>query len=674
MPVPSEPVMSRRQQWAFIILLAAATFLAYQPVWHAGFIWDDNMLLMGNPMVKQGDGWWRVWCAQFIDYIPAVSFSWWLEWRLWQYNPPAYHLVNVLWHVGDALLLWRVLLRLRIPGAGLAAAIFALHPVNVETAAWVAEQKNTQGLFFFLGAIWCHLQFEDTGGRRWYGLALGAFALSLASKTAAAPLPLVLLWLAWWRRGRVARLDFLRSIPFFILPAVDALFALSGTTTRDTGFFIRLARAGETVWFYLYKALLPVNLVSIYPKWSVHAGNPLSYVPGLLFIGLLAVLWRSQKSWARPLLFGLGYFVLMLLPVLGFFDITLMRYAWVADHWQYFAIIGPIALLAAAVHMLQRKNALAGLVLAAFILTVCGLLTWRQARIYKSGDVFWAEFMKVNQPAIADYDAGRDLLSHGKPDEAMALFRQAIDLQPAFSLPYNSIASLLLQKGLTDEALPLLQEAITLRPDFPEAQENLGKVLLAQGRTAEALEHFQRSADLQPREAGAQYNFGRVLLQVGLPEDALDYLQKATALRPDFAEARYETGNAFEELGRFHEAIASYEKALDLRPNFIPVCNNLAWLLATAADPSLRNGAKAIALAQRADQLSGDKNPLVLGTLAAAYAEARRFPKAIATAQRAVSLADEQGNLKLADALRSQIKQYQGNTPLRQANGHPQGS
>jgi hypothetical protein len=241
------PASSWQRNWLFALFIIAATLLAYLPVWHAGFIWDDDVLLTANPLIKANDGWYHFWVTtKNPDYLPVMSSAFWLQWRLWGMNAEGYHIVNVLLHATNAILLWQVLAKLKIPGAKLAAAIFALHPVNVASVAWIAELKNTLSFLFFAVSLLFYLKFDDTGRRQCYWLALCAFLPGLLSKIEVAPLPFVMLGIAWWRRGRVERKDFLRAIPFFIAAFLLGLVSIwwCGRTASGRGWRVRDGRCG----------------------------------------------------------------------------------------------------------------------------------------------------------------------------------------------------------------------------------------------------------------------------------------------------------------------------------------------------------------------------------------------------------------------------------------------
>jgi Flp pilus assembly protein TadD len=672
------PALLCRHRWVFGLFLMAVTMIAYLPLWHAGFIWDDDVLLTANPLIKSPHGWYQFWfTTKTPDYFPIMSSAFWLEWRLWGMDATGYHVVNVLLHAVNALLLWQLLARLKIPGAELAAAFFALHPVNAATVAWIAELKNTLSLFFFVLALLAYLQFDDTRRWRWYALSFGAFLFGLLSKIEVAPLPLVLLGIAWWRRGRVEGKDLRHSVPFFAaafgLGLVSVWFqtqvAIGQDVVRTDNFWARLAGAGWAVWFYLGKTLWPVHLMPIYPRWQIDPTQMLSYVPGLLLAAGFVVLWRCRRSWGRAWLFGLGYAVLMFLPVLGFVNIYFFRFSLVANHWQYFSIIGPLALAAAgitrAAGFLDKPRAFLKPLTGGALLAVLGVLTWQQAGIYKNGETLWRTTAAENPDCFVAHDnLGFILLQRGDVEAALDQIQTAVQLRPDDAAAQKNLGSALLQKGRLDEAMVHFQKALEMKPDDSGAENNLGFAYFRKGQVDEAIVHYRKALAMQPDETGARHNLGSALLREGRVDEAIDEFQKVLAIQPDSAEAQNDLANALSKNGREAEAIQHWEKALASQPQYMPAQNNLAWALATSPDASLRDGAKAVQLARQANELSAGKNPLILRTLAAACAENGQFAEAVVTAGLALQQAAIQHNTGLMDSLELQSKLYEAGQPF----------
>ncbi len=516
------------KDWLFVIALIAAVFLVYQPVWHAGFIWDDDTFLFNNLLIKQDNGLYQFWfTTKAPDFFPLTSTTLWLEWRLWGANPLGYHIVNVLLHALSTVLIWRVLAHLRIPGAWLAAAVFAVHPVNVESVAWITERKNTLAMLFYVTSLLFYLRFEDTDRWRWYGMALGSFVLALLSKTAVVPLPIVLLGLAWWQRNKISGRDVRLTLPFFgvavLLGLITVWFQshnIGPEMVRADSFWSRLAGAGWAVWFYLYKALLPVNLIFVYPKWHIDATKLLSYVPGLLALASAAVFLRFRKGWGKAWLFGLGYFVVMLLPVLGFLDIYFMRYSLVADHWQYFSIIGPIGLVAAGItwasDRLKKRNVFLVPAFSVILLLVLGVLTWRQTCNYSDIETLWNMTIEKNPACWLAYNNRGNIYNGlGNYSQAIEDFNKAIKINPSYTETYSNRGHAYAVLGNYRQAIEDFNKAIEINPDLAITYNNRGNTYTLLGNYRQAIEDFNKAIEISQVYADAYNNRGFAYLKQG---------------------------------------------------------------------------------------------------------------------------------------------------------------
>jgi protein O-mannosyl-transferase len=607
---------------AAIILL---TLAAYLPAVHGSFIFDDEILILANPMVRPIEG-IHGFSAKMVgdNYYPLTWALWRFEWRLWGDNTLGYHVVSILLHASSAILIWLILRQLKVPGAWVAGLTFALHPVNVASVAWISEQKNVLSMLFYAAAILLYLKSDETGQQRWYGLSLAAFLLALLSKTSVVMLPVVLLGCVWWLHHRVRVEDLLRSLPFFGLSLILGLatvwyqrhFVLQGAAPLD-GFASRLAMAGRVPWFYLSKEILPLGLTVVYPKWQTNPSNWTSYIPGVLLIVCFVAFWWKRKTWGRPLLFGLGYFVATLFPVLGFFDQSFYSSTLVADHWQYSSIIGPIALVVASSAMLygrlgERTQHCASIgVAAALMLLAAG--TWRRSVIYATEETLWRDNVAKNPNAcLARNDLGVALEKAGKISEAMEQFEhllqmnpddaaghlnlgdalrrmgrfqeaigqyeKALRVAPGYTKALYGLGLTLWSMGHLPEAIDRYEEALRIDPNFTQAHVNLGIALSQVGSNQDALAHFSEALRLRPDSPEVHCNLGFFLLQVGKLPEAVEHFEQALRIKPDYVQAHFNLGLALEKLGRTPEAIEHYQQALKLRPGFGPAKDALARL------------------------------------------------------------------------------------------------
>jgi tetratricopeptide (TPR) repeat protein len=640
----------RNRAWLLGLLLVAATLLAYQPAWQAGFIWDDDEYVTDNPLLTAPDGLKRIWFSldSPSQYFPLTYTVFRIERSLWGLDSAGYHWVNILLHAANALLVWRLLGRLSVPGAWLAAAIFALHPVQVESVAWVTELKNVLSLFFFLLALLAWVEFVEDRPKplwRFYGLALMFCALALFSKTTACTLPAALLLILWLKGKPIDRFRLAQMIPFLVLGVAMGLVTIwwerfhqeVGGDFLGLGLLDRLLVASHAVWFYAGKLFWPVNLTFMYPHWTIHSAEPLAYGWLVAGAGVCAAIWFTRRYFGRSVETAALFYVATLSPLLGFIMLYTFYYSFVADHYQYVASIGPIALVAAgmtaALGRLKKQSPFLKPALGGIVLLVLGLLTWRQSLMYADAEILWRTTIARNPDAWMAYDnLGIILSRRGDVDGAMTLFQKTLALRPDDALACNNLGLVLCQQGRMDEGIDEFQKAVSILPGNAVFRDNLGKAFLAKGQQREAMIQFQKVLDNNPLEPKANYHLGIVLFQTGRVDEAMAHFEKALENHPDFADAW---------------------DSLD----------HTAWLLATSPEASLRNGPKALALARQLDRLSGGKNPALLDTLAAAYAESGQFSEAVDAAQRALALS--QNNAALANTLREHIKLFQAGSPLR---------
>jgi Flp pilus assembly protein TadD len=589
-----------------------AALAAYHPAWSAGFIWDDDKYVTQNPLLTTPGGLRRIWFSldSPSQYFPLTYSTFYVERAIWGLNPAGYHRINVLLHAANALLVWALLARLGVPGAWLAAGIFALHPVQVESVAWITERKNVLMGFFFLLTLLAWTKFIDEKTRRpwrFYALALILYALALAAKTTACTLPAALLLILWLKKIPIHWQRTAQAAPFLALGIGMGLVTVWWERNKigtqgamfDIGPLERLLIASRALWFYAGKLIWPVNLTFSYPRWAIQPNNPIAYLWLLATAGLGGILWWARKWVGRGAEVAVLFFAATLSPILGFIMMVTFLYSFVADHYQYLACLGPIALAGAGLaHLTDRKPMLQP-ALCAGLLLVLGILTWRQCEIYSDEETLWRTTVARNPGSwMAENNLGLILARKGERQAAIGLFRKSLEINPGNAKAVNNLANTLALNGEVTEAIAEFRHALAINPRDADAHSNLGNVLARRGEVAEALGHFRQ--------------------------------------------------------------------ALELRPDNLYIVNNLAWWLATAPDAVSRNGAEAVALAQKAARLTGGGNPVILHTLAAAYAETGHYAEARDTARLAEQLASARKNEALVRGLQQEIKLYEAGLPMRE--------
>ncbi|MGD1083253.1 MAG: tetratricopeptide repeat protein, partial [Verrucomicrobiota bacterium] len=688
---------------------------------------------------------WAFTHTQVANWIPLTTLSHILDCQLFGLWAGGHHLVNVLLHTANAVLLFLVLRRMTgsLWRSAFAAAVFAIHPLRAESVAWVSERKDVLSGLFFMLTLWAYVRFAEKkncairrGRKFYYGLTLVFFALGLMAKGMVATLPFVLLLLDWWPLGRMRGMENLEfrmqngeggkqkwdrgeegservgfwglvreKIPLFAIGAGACVAtALAPGLVVGRGHALPLVeRAGNALvsyGVYLWQMVFPAGLAIPYPyppngppPWKVCAAFAV-----LAAISTVAVACREKRPW---LLTGWLWYLGMLAPVIGIIQIS--PDAAHADRYTYLPQIG-LALAgtwAAAEwgarwrHRREIFGALAPAVVGALM-----VFAYIQTSYWKEGGTLWKRALdRTSGNSVAHNNLGYVLDKRGALEEAIRQFQQALAITPDYGQAHYNLGVALLKQGDTDGGISEFHKALQTAPGYMEAHFDLGSALVLKGDLDEAAAQYRRALEIEPDYAAADYSLGKIFLLKGDLEQGLGWLEKTTTGNPDPLTKWYNFGNefledrdwqcaivcfeqaikiaprsadayanlgvAFLQKGETREAMQAWQKALEINADQLYVLNNLAWLLATSTDASLRNGAKAVALAQQAEHLSGGGNPAILRTLAAAYAETGSNALATTTAGRALGLAVAQKNDALAATLREEIHLYEAGKTAR---------
>ncbi len=630
-------------------ILGVLVAVSYFPALQAGFVWDD-VIFSEEPVIHRWSGLWNIWFSPADirnegHYWPIVYTSFWLEHKLWGLAPLGYHVVNLLLHWINCVLVWRLLCRCAVPGAWAVAAVFAVHPLHVESVAWVIERKDLLSAFFYLTGAMMWMRFVETPAWRRYAAALALFAAALLCKSMAVTLPAALLVWHWWQRDRVTSTDLLRLAPFFavglVIATADYLFYASREPLAlGYSFVERVLIAFRALWFYVGKLLWPADLAVIYPLWDIRAGDPLAWAYALAAAAVPALLWLGRHRSGRGPMAAALFYALTLSPVLGFVDYGYMQFAFVADRFQYLAgiavmavVIGGAAWYAIRLPAVPRMAANG---LLAVALALLGMLTWKQAAIYRDEVTFFSHIVSHNPEARDAYlNLGGALFESNRFEEGLAASRRAAEVNPDSADALSNVGRALLKLEKLDEAEHVLRRALEIDPRSGTAGQNLAEVLRKKKHYRAAVESYRKVLRNEPRNELAYGGMGMALFEMKRYEEAAAALAKALSLKPDIPAApamRLFMGRAFQALERFGQAEEQFRLVMEAKPRDPQPLVELANLRAEQKRP--QEAARHLA---RARELSSG-SPALLHAVAEALRRQRRLPDAIASYRAALEL------------------------------------
>lgn len=592
--------------------LLFVVLVVYWPIISGGFIVDDDNYVYENETLRNVGGLARIWLdlESSPQYYPLVFSSFWLEYRIWGSSPQGYHISNVVLHAVNVVLLWLVLSRLSVAGAWVAAAVFAVHPVQVESVAWIAERKNVLSTVFYLLALTSFLRFstspeeneEGRSRRLLYGACLAFFVLALLSKTATLTLPVALLLILWWREGRVSRRDLLLMVPMLLIGFGFGLVTLWIETTRggaagelwDLSILERILVAARAVCFYAAKLFWPVELSFNYERWSVDSAVWWQYLYPLTLAALLGMLWAKRKELGRAPLVATLYFLVSLGPTLGFFDVYFFRYSYVADHFLYLASMGPIALTVGTAATWWRRQPsplrIGGVVATLAVLATLGGLSRQRSTVFRDLEALCLDTLQKNPSSwLARNNLGNIYLERGEVELAAVQLEQAREVAPSYLETHLNLAIAYMNLGRFEEALASAHRSLEISPANHYGYKLLGDIYLRSGGAGEAVFWFREALKQEPEYLKARVGLGTALANSGRLEEAVTVLSKALEADPENATARANLASALARLGRLEEAIEHFETAMRFDPENPMLRRNLELARERAAAKARRD-------------------------------------------------------------------------------------
>jgi tetratricopeptide (TPR) repeat protein len=673
-----------------VFLISAAlvvmTLAAYEPVRKNDFVsYDDRIYVTNNPNVNKGitvnSVIWAFTKTRSSNWHPLTWLSHTLDCEIYGLNPVGHHITSLLIHTTSSVLLFLLLLKMTGStwASAFVAAMFAVHPLHVESVAWVAERKDVLSGLFWILTMFAYVRYAERPNPGRYALVLVAFVMGIMSKPMVVTLPFVLLLLDYWPLERVGRQGtknvfqkasvrklIVEKIPLFVLSAVSSVITL--TSQRSGGSFAtlwtvsagyRIANMFASYIRYIGKTIWPSRLAVYYPHPREEISFATTAICAFLFVMMSIILIHigRRKKYA---LVGWLWYVGTLVPVIGLVQVGTQA---MADRYMYLPIIGLLIIAAWGIKDLiagRPRRKIAAAVSATLVLLAAVILTRTQVRYWQNSISLFAHTLKVteNNP-LAENNYGSALYEAGRLDEAVTYLSSALRRVPMLAEARINLGLVFLKQGKLDEAISCFNEVIQHGQASAKVYYNLAIALSGQHKYEDAIKNLAKVLELEPDYPDAHNKMGTLLATTGRIDEAIMQFNEAIRTDKDKAKLYVNLGRAYQQTGKYDSAIHSWSKAAELRPSDVDILNNLAWLLATVSDTTLQDADRAIELAEHACKITEYKQPSLLDTLAAAYAAGGRFEEAVKTAHRAIDTAKAQGQEELAGRIEKRKELYQ---------------